>query len=411
MRFGLERIARLLDALGRPDRDLPAMHLVGTNGKSSTTRFAAAALGAQGLTTGSFTSPYLRGFGESVEVAGAPVAQALLAAAAARTAEAVVRLDAGAAEDDRVTQYEAACAIALCALRAAGCDAVAVEAGLGGRLDATNALADSRVQVLTNVSLDHTELLGETIEQIAAEKLAVVRRGGVLVHGALDPSVRVLAARVALAQGARLVVADRVDRVFSDDGPFALTGGFLRLNASLGLIAAAEMHGELSVGDRFDREAAACAIAEVRAHGLLEGRLTFWDDNPPVVLDCAHNVAAATALAAELPGIVGHRPLMLVLGVLADKHVDDVLTPLLASAQAVVCARPGNERALPAALLAERVRAQAPALPVEVVDDVGSALARARQIAAAGGAILVAGSNYLIADLVTGEPQRRTATF
>jgi dihydrofolate synthase/folylpolyglutamate synthase len=411
MRFGLERIERLLDSLGRPDAELPAMHVVGTNGKSSTTRFAAAALGAQGLTVGSFTSPQLRGLREGIEVAGAPVALALLSAAGQRVAEAVARLDDGAADDDRVTQYEAACAIALCAMRAAGCEVAVVEAGLGGRLDATNAIADSRVQVLTNVALDHTDLLGDTTEQIAAEKLAVVRAGAVLVHGALDPPVRTLAARTALERGARLLVADEVDPVFGEDGEAAISGRFLQANATLALVAAEAMYEARGVEGRFDPAAAAAAIATARDEGLLEGRLTLWEEDPPVVLDCAHNAAAAASLVAELPGIVGGRPVTLVVGVLADKRVDDLLRPLLAAARSVVCTKPGNERALAADALRERVRALAPALDAQVIGDPLAALVAARQVAGTGGAILVAGSNYLIADLVRGKSSSSPATF
>lgn len=409
MRFGLERTERLLERLGRPDAGLPAVHVVGTNGKSSTARFTAAALGAQGLTVGCFTSPHLRGFFERVTVGGAVLPAERFAAAVRQVADAAGELDTGAAQDDRVTQFEAVWAAALCGFRAAGCDAIVAEAGLGGRLDATNALRDSRVQVLTGVALDHTELLGESIEQIAGEKLAVVREGGVLVHGALPAAARVLAARVAIERGAQLVVADGVDHLFD-----AIDGEFVRRNATLALAAAEAMAAQLGQagrGSRFDREAAAVAVAELLDSGLLRGRLTVEGHDPLVVFDCAHNEQAARELAGAMAELAAQRPLTLVLAVLADKRVDELARPLLAEAASVVCTQCSNPRSLAAAELAAHVRALAPGLPVSVESDPGAALAKACALAGSAGAVLAAGSNYLIADLVRDDRAGRGATF
>ncbi len=409
MRFGLERTERLLERLGRPDADLPATHVVGTNGKSSTARFAAAALGAQGLTVGCFTSPHLHGFFERVTVGGAALPVERFSAAVRLVADAVGEIDSGAADDDRVTQFEAVWAAALCGFRAAGCDAIVVEAGLGGRLDATNVLRDSRVQVLTGVALEHTQMLGETVEQIAAEKLAVVREGGVLVHGSLPPAARVLAARIAIERGARLVVADGVDHSFA-----AIDGEFVRRNATLALAAAEAMAAQLGPAGgvkRFDRGAAAIAIADLLGSGSLLGRLTVEGHDPLVVFDCAHNAQAAGELARAIAELAAERPLTLVLAVLADKRADELARPLLAEAAAVVCTQCSNPRSLSAEELAGRVRALAPGIPVSVERDPRAALAGARAAAGHAGAVLAAGSNYLIADLVRDIRAGRGATF
>src|SRR5947209_7598827 len=180
MRFGLDRMQRMMTALGHPERRFGSIHVVGTNGKSSTTRMTAAILERHGLRTGIYTSPHLRGFPERVEIGGRPLADAEFAEAVARAAHAAELVNRTLPEGDDVTQFEALTAAAFHALAAAGIEVAVIEAGLGGRYDATNVIP-SKVQVLTSVGLDHTRWLGDTIADIAAEKLAVVRD-----HGTLD---------------------------------------------------------------------------------------------------------------------------------------------------------------------------------------------------------------------------------
>jgi len=174
MAFGLERMVDLLGRLGNPERSFDAIHVVGTNGKGSTVLFAEALLEAEGVRTGAYLSPHITSFRERVRIGGAEVSPDAYEDAVLR-----VRDAAGTG----VTQFEALTAAAFCAFAAAGVEWGVVEAGLGGRLDATNVLPRSRVQVLTNVSLEHTQLLGTTREAIGAERLAVVPAGGLLVVG------------------------------------------------------------------------------------------------------------------------------------------------------------------------------------------------------------------------------------
>ena len=165
MQFGLERMRALLDKLGHPERQFDAIHVVGSNGKSSTVRFAEALLEGEGIRTGAYLSPHLTTFRERIRIGGQTISEPAYERAVHDVMEAV---------GDGVTQFEALTAAALQAFAQAGVQWAVVEAGLGGRLDATNVLSRSRVQVLTNVSLEHSELLGDTREKIAAEKLAVV---------------------------------------------------------------------------------------------------------------------------------------------------------------------------------------------------------------------------------------------
>ena len=208
MRFGLARMRRLMSALDAPNERFASIHVVGSNGKSSTTRMIAALLERHGLVAGAYTSPHLVSFTERIQVAGRDVSGDRFAAAVARVARAAAVVDRTRAEgDDRVTQFEAVTAAAYSELAAAGVDVAVVEAGLGGRFDATNVL-DSTVAVLTNVGLEHTRWLGPTISDIAREKVDVLRPGGVLVlGGGLHPDAHAVARRVAADRDARIVVA------------------------------------------------------------------------------------------------------------------------------------------------------------------------------------------------------------
>ncbi|HEX4759745.1 MAG TPA: Mur ligase family protein, partial [Thermoleophilaceae bacterium] len=206
MRFGLDRMHKLMTALGMPQRRFASIHVVGTNGKSSTVRMIAAILERHGIRTGSYTSPHLVSFTERVEIDEQPVSGADFAAAVARAAHAAELVNHTQDEGDTVTQFEALTAAAYHELARRGVEVAVIEAGLGGRYDATNVIP-SKVQVLTGVGLEHTRWLGPTITDIAEEKLAVVRDQGTLVTGELHPEAEAVAGRVAAERHARRVRA------------------------------------------------------------------------------------------------------------------------------------------------------------------------------------------------------------
>ena len=204
MRFGLERMRRLLTALGSPQERFRAVHVVGTNGKSSTVRFTAALLEAHGVRTGAYLSPHLTTFAERIRVGDADLTGPEFGAAIQRAAAAAAKVDRTLSGGERVTQFELLTAAAFDELARREVDVAVVEAGLGGRYDATNVLG-APVVVLTNVGLEHTRWLGPTIADIAGEKLAVVNAtGATLVLGETAPEV------VALAEAHRR--ADRASR-------------------------------------------------------------------------------------------------------------------------------------------------------------------------------------------------------
>jgi dihydrofolate synthase / folylpolyglutamate synthase len=333
--FGLGRMHALLTELGEPQRAFRAIHVVGTNGKSTATRRAAAFLAREGLIVGAYTSPHVAGWSERIQVDSE---DADLESALERVASAAARVGA--------TQFEVLTAAALAEFAAAGVEVAVVEAGLGGRLDATNVL-DAEVVTLTNVSLDHTEVLGDTREAIADEKLAVVAPGATVVLGEPEWVSR------ARARGAgRVVVADDVGRAAAE--------------AFLGRALEGEV--EVVLPGRFDR---------------------VGDD----VFAGAHNPAGIGWLVERLP----RADYVVVASILADKDADAMLRSLARAGDTLVATASHSARALPADELAAHARPYFSR--VEAVDDPDAALARGRELAGEKGAVLVTGSLYLLADL------------
>ena len=398
MRFGLDRMRKLMTVLGMPQRRYASVHVVGTNGKSSTARMIAAILGRHGLRTGVYTSPHLTGFRERVEVDETPIAEADFAEAVTRAARAAELVERTLDADDGVTQFEVLTAAAFHALARARVDVAVVEAGLGGRHDATNVIP-SKVQVLTGVGLEHTRWLGPTVGHVADEKLAVVPDHGCLVTGELDPEAESVAARVAEERAAR---RERVPEGAETELPPLprAPGAYQRRNFALARTAAAAFLG----ADLDER-----AVADAAAHVSVPGRLEPVAQRPLVLFDGAHNPAGAEALAQSLPEVVGSRGLIGVLGVLDDKDPSGIMGPLLPLLEGVVLTQPDRERALPAATLLSLCGQLAPELRAEVVRGAPAALRRARGLAGDDGAVLVAGSLHLLADLVRAPGARASA--
>jgi dihydrofolate synthase / folylpolyglutamate synthase len=336
----------LLEALGDPQLAFRAVHVVGTNGKTSTTLMTAALLHAEGLKVGAYISPHVTGWSERIQIDGTPVDF--------EPAIARIRPDA---EQLGATQFEALTAAALSEFAAQGIDAAVVEAGLGGRLDATNVLR-SPVQVLTNVARDHTEVLGDTREEIAREKLAVVQPGSSVVLG--EPEWQDLAREL----GAGKVILGS------------------HSNLGLAVHAAAELLG---------RPVDPHSAQELEVPGRLERR----GEHPLEIWDGAHNIAGVGYLLGRLPSRTDY---VIVASILADKNVDAMLRALTAVGDTLVATTSTNSRALSEMELA--VRAEPYFHHVEREPDPRLAVRRARELAGADGAVLVTGSLYLLADLL-----------
>ncbi len=382
---------KLSAVLGLPQHRFASIHVVGTNGKSSVSRMAAALLEAHGVSAGACISPHAERWSERVLVRGEEVGAAEFAAAVERAAEAAETVNRTLEEGEAVTQFELATAAAFVALAAARVEAAVVEAGLGGRLDATNTIP-SRVTVLTTIGLDHTQWLGESEEEIAAEKLAVLRDQTTLVVGRVSPAVRALAERTAGERGARLIAAPE------DPGPevrLRAPGRFQRRNFALACAAAEAFLGKL------DPE----RVAAVGARIEIPGRLELVAAEPPTYVDAAHNPDGAAALAEALSEIAA-TSVVACLALLDDKDAAATIEALAPAVDRVVCTE------LPRAVLAARGRPGAAShraaalaaacaaveLEAETEPDLAVAVRRGRELAgSAAGILVVAGSHYALA--------------
>ena len=340
--FGLERIRALLAELGDPQDAYPAVHVVGTNGKSTATITIEQLLLAEGLSVGATISPHVASWSERIRVDGEEV-----------DFEAAIGRVRAAAERSGATQFEIVTAAALAAFAEARVDAAVVEAGLGGRLDATNVLR-SRVVLLTNVALEHTDVLGSTLEEIAREKLAVAREESIVVLPD-DTYARLVPGREIRMGGAREAAEAFVGHPIAADVEIVLSGRLERRDG------------------------------EVR--------------------DGAHNPHGVRYLVDQLRGSEprGDAPdYTLVVSILGDKDADAMLRELRRAGSRLVATRSSSARALPPEDLADLARRHFD--HVEVLDDPRDALVRAHEL---GEPVLVTGSLYLLGDIVQGE--RRAA--
>jgi dihydrofolate synthase / folylpolyglutamate synthase len=392
MRFGLDRMRRMMTVLGSPERRFDAIHVLGTNGKSSTTRMTAAILQRHGLRTGAYLSPHLVSYRERVLVDGRELDAEDFAAAIARASWAAERVNRTLAEDDHVTQFELLTAAALWEMARQQVDVAVVEAGLGGRYDATSVI-EAHVTVLTNVGLEHTRWLGPTVRDIAEEKLAVVRPHTALVLGdeLAAPALEV-AERVAREREAQIVRPE-----VEDVPPLAARGDFQRRNFALARAAAAAylQVRAIAVSEQ--------AVAQAAASTEVPGRMQLVDEDPPTLLDGAHNPDAVAALVESLPAVLDARPsapLALVLGVLDDKDAASMLATLLPVVERAWFTAPPSSRALsPAALqsLARQLGFDASACEPKPSRALEQAQSWARE---RSGAVLATGSVYLVGDLL-----------
>jgi dihydrofolate synthase/folylpolyglutamate synthase len=375
--------------MGMPQHRFASIHVVGTNGKSSVTQMTSALLEAHGRSAGAYLSPHVERWSERIQVRGAEIGANDLAAALERTAQSAEVVNRSLDDGDAVTQFEAFTAAAFIALAASGVEFAVIEAGLGGRLDATNVIP-SRVCALTSIGLEHTEWLGATEEKVAAEKLAVLRDHSTLVIGTLSPEVERLAERFAAERGAALVRAE--------PGPglnLRAPGEFQRRNFAVALAATRAMLGRLDV-----------EAAERVARGLeLPGRLEVRVDDPPTILDAAHNPDGARALAEALPEVSGGAPVVACVAVLEGKAAEPMLAALAPAIAHAVCTQLPPERlarsgrpgaaSVPAADLGELF--ERVGVSCEVVLDPAQAVERARAVGRErSGVALCTGSHYLL---------------
>lgn len=420
---GLERTAWLLRALGNPERRYPSVHIAGTKGKGSTAACLASILDAAGYRVGLYTSPHLHTFRERIQIAGLPIDPDLFAQLMAELAAANAALVAERPDWGEATAFELATALALLAFARAGADVAVVEVGLGGRLDATNVLLPE-VAAITSISYDHTQILGNTLAEIAREKAGIIKPGRPVVSAPQRPEAKEVIVRTAAERDAPLLLGGRDWAVegtparFSYRGPggelrdlrLALRGAHQVENAGVAL-AVVQLLGER--GFSISEQAMWIGLAQVR----WPGRLESLRQRPLVVADGAHNVDSAERLAQALRAEFTWRRLILILGIARDKDIPGIVRALAPLANQVVAVASHSPRAAAPERILAAVGEAAPDVPARAAGSVAAALDDALGRAGPEDLILVTGSLYAVAEarealgLAQADPQERALLF
>lgn len=377
---GLDTITRLCESLGNPHRKFRSIHIAGTNGKGSTASTLAAIFESVGMKTGLYTSPHLVDFRERIRVNGEMIPQNEVVAFVSEFRRSKSPL--------HPSFFELTTALAFHWFASQTVDIAIIEVGLGGRLDSTNIITPE-LSIITNISLDHTSLLGTTPAEIAAEKAGIIKPGVPVVIGEANaPEVKAVFDTAA----PDAVYAPAIEASEQPDGTWfypeygihgALRGAFQPKNAAT-VLAAMKFFPEIAM------EAIRRGFAEVESLTGLRGRLTRMGN---IVYDTGHNPGAWQYLAGELRKLP--RPLTVVCGFAADKDVASIVAQMPADAYYIFTC-PSSKRGLPA----DELKALAPHLQGEAIATVAEAVTRAKDITPAHGSIFIGGSNFVIADFL-----------
>ena len=412
--YRLDRMRALLEAMGLPRCGQRFVQIVGSKGKSSTAVFMESVLAEAGCRVGLFVKPHLFSPLERIRLDRRPVDQSLFAAAAAEVERHADHI--AATVDGRLTYFEAITAMAVWCWAEAGADLAILEAGLGGRLDATTALG-SVLTLITHIGLEHTDVLGHTLEAIAAEKAAVIRQRGLVVSAPQQVEAGKVIAGEVLKKSALFFLCgadfDACNVSVSTEGTtFDYRGIFddlpgLRLpllGAHQAVNAAVALAGCECLRDFCDIQVTAQAMRDGLADVEWEARVQLVRKSPPVIVDGAHTACSAEALAEVLRTVFPNHKAIFVLGVSADKDLGRILAPLAPLASRVIATQSSHPRALPAEEIAAAARATG--LAVDLRRDSKEALDVALESAGSGDLVCVTGSLFLAAEALAAWRER-----
>ncbi|NYZ73727.1 bifunctional folylpolyglutamate synthase/dihydrofolate synthase [Candidatus Micrarchaeota archaeon] len=407
-KLGLERVTKLLDALDRPQDSFRTIIVGGTSGKGSTAAMISSVLTEAGYKTGRYTSPHLTSITERIVVDGKEISESDFARMITKVREAVDRM--AETQFDHPTFFEVVTAAAFCYFREKRIDFAVLEVGLGGRLDATNTTSDANtpVSVITNISLEHTTILGDTIAKIAYEKAGIIKQDGILVTAAQDEALGVFE-KACNERNARMFVAGKdivVTRVDADsDGQV--------FDAELAGKKYAHLH--IPLLGRHQLENAACAIGAVEALGLRgvevddgamtrglkktkwPGRMEIVQKKPRVMLDGAKDAEAMRRLWKAIEEDMKYRRLVLVIGISSDKDIDGMVGAIAPLAdKAVITAHNVAGRAADMQMIADSMKKHG--VEHVMVPDVKDAVKKAISLADEDDLVLVTGSLFTVAE-------------
>ncbi len=396
---GLERIQKLLSLLGDPQKKLRCVHVAGTNGKGSTCAMLACVLQSAGYKTGLYTSPFIHRFNERMQINGQPIPDETLAEITEKVRAAADSMELSPAEFEVVT------AIGFEYFARENVDIVVLEVGLGGRFDATNAIDEPECALICNIGFDHTEFLGDTLEQIAMEKSGIIKPGcSVAMYPAQDEAVVSTVAAICRERGASLRIAEddeielRYDDLkgqefcYCDDVPLKikLLGDHQCRNAATALecVEVLRMRGwDISPE----------AVKEGLAKTRWPGRFELLGKKPYFIADGGHNTQCAESIRGNMEYYFPDEKRVFLLGLLSDKDVDGFLDIIAPCADAFVCTAPASPRALSPEKLGEKLKKYKK--PVFIAPSIPEAVKMAKGAAGPDGAVCACGSLYLMGDV------------
>jgi len=397
---GLERISFMLEEAGNPHLKFETVHIGGTNGKGSTAAFLDSILQARGLRTGRFTSPHLHHYGERMMINNQPLDDASLVELVGEIKPIIEKVEKNTGEGPP-SFFEVTAFLAFYYFAREKIDLGVMEVGLGGRLDATNTVKPT-LTAITNVGLEHTHFLGDTIEKIAWEKAGIIKEGIPLITGAQSPALEIIKGRAEEKNAPLTILSedyswDRQEQrlegqKFNLEGPSAkynnlsipLPGRHQMENAVLAVVLAEQ----LGVKEKIIREGLARAY--------WPGRLEVAGLQPLIILDGAHNLTGFEMLTSFLDDEFPGQQVVFVLSFLKDKDINPFLEKINHRAQAIIFSRADNFRAASPWALREMIKDEK--IPVEVIPRIGEALARAREISGPGGIVCLTGSLYAVGE-------------
>ena len=407
MVLGLDRMEELLRRLGNPQDDLKVIHVAGTNGKGSVSKYLEEGLSACGYKMGLYTSPYIETFNERIRYDGADISdedleyygQKVVSAAEAMVADGL----------DSPTEFEVVTAIAFLYFADRQADITILEVGLGGIGDSTNVVKSPLASVITSISYDHMAQLGSSLAEIAVNKAGIIKTGCPVIANVPQRDAAKIIARKAYAVGSRLYDISGIRAAVSDETPFSqkvsmelyeksysdveisMVGSHQAENLKTALATLEILRKSGAV--KLDRE----ALYEGLKRARQPGRFEVISEDPLVIIDGAHNEAGAQALQETMAQHFAGKKILLVAGILADKEIDSIVKFLTKITDHIIVTEPDNPRKLAAEKLAEHVADFGVA--AEAVSDVEAAVHRAKELADGYDVILFAGSLYLIGDV------------
>ena len=380
-RPGLERISQLMEKLGNPQNSLRVVHLAGTNGKGSTACFLANIFQSAGLKTGLYTSPFIHTLHEQMQIDGHSISDDALNAVTEH-----VRAVADAM-DDHPTTFELITAIAFCWFKEEGCEIVVLETGMGGELDSTNVVAAPKLCVITPIDMDHMEYLGRTIGIIAKAKAGIIKPNCPVVTSRQHTDAMNVLEETAARQNSKLIKVDwdKLEKgKFSFDGQYfsfgelneikiSLLGEYQIENAVIAITAIKEL---IKQGMDINETAIYQGLKTARWMGRFELVTKGDEKNPTIIVDGGHNAQGALALASNLKRYFPNEKIVFIMGVLADKDLNSIISPVLPIAKQFFTITPNSPRAMDASKLADYINEKG--ISAVAVNDVSTAFKKAK---------------------------------